>query len=81
LFDAEVHKQFHMPYKEGHTFQFLFEAFNVFNHPNWGMPSLNILSGAVRPGMPSTAARQNFGVVTSTSTNMRQIQFGLKYLF
>jgi hypothetical protein len=81
LLDAEVHKQFRMPYKEGHMFQFRFEAFNVFNHPNWGMPNLNIRSGAARPGMPDTAARQNFGVVTSTSGSMRQIQFGLKYLF
>jgi hypothetical protein len=80
-FDAEVHKQFRMPYKEGHSLQFRFEAFNLPNHPNWGMPNLNILAGAARSGQPSTAAHQNFGVVTSTSTAMRQIQFGLKYLF
>jgi len=29
LLDTEVHKQFRMPYKEGHMFQFRFEAFNV----------------------------------------------------
>jgi hypothetical protein len=81
LFDAYVHKQFHMPYKEGHSFQFRVEVFNIPNHPNWGMPQLNILSGAARSGMPGTAAHQNFGVVSSTSTSMRQIQFGLKYLF
>jgi outer membrane receptor protein involved in Fe transport len=80
-FDAEVHKQFRMPYKEGHSLQFRFEAFNALNHPNWQMPNLNIRSGAARPGMPDTAARQNFGVVTNTSMAMRQIQFGLKYLF
>lgn len=80
-FDAYVHKVFHMPYKEGHTLQFRFEAFNVLNHPNWGMPNLNILSGAARPGLPSTAAHQNFGVITSTAGTMRQIQLGLKYAF
>jgi hypothetical protein len=80
-FDAEIHKQFRLPYKEGHLLQFRVEAFNAPNHPNWGMPNLNILSGAARSGMPNTAAHQNFGVVTSTSTSMRQIQFGLKYLF
>jgi hypothetical protein len=80
-FDAEVHKQFRMPYKEGHTLQFRFEAFNVMNHPNWGMPSLNILSGAVQAGKASTIAHQNFGVVTSTQGAMRQIQLGLKYSF
>ncbi len=80
-FDAEVHKQFRMPYKEGHVLQFRFEAFNVLNHPNWQMPNLNILSGSAQPGQPSTAAHQNFGVVTSTSTAMRQVQLGLKYSF
>jgi hypothetical protein len=70
-----------MPYTEGHSLQFRFEAFNALNQPNWQMPNLNIRSGAARPGMPDTAARQNFGVVTATSGAMRQIQFGLKYLF
>jgi hypothetical protein len=80
-FDAEVHKQFRMPYSEHHTLQFRFEAFNVMNHPNWNMPSLNVLSGAVRSGLPGTAAHANFGVVTGTSGAMRQLQLGLKYSF
>jgi hypothetical protein len=46
-FDMEIHKQFRMPYKESHSVQFRLEAFNVLNHPNWAMPSLNVLSGAV----------------------------------
>ena len=79
--DAEVHKLFQMPYKEGHRLQFRFEAFNVCNHPNWGMPQLNILAGAARPGLPSTAAHQNFGVVSSITGAMRQLQLGLKYSF
>ena len=53
-FDFEVHKQFRMPYKEGHLLQFRLEAFNVLNHPNWGMPGLNILSGAAHAGLPGT---------------------------
>src|SRR6185437_1706996 len=31
--DLAVHKEFAMPYKEGHVLQFRLEAFNVFNHP------------------------------------------------
>jgi hypothetical protein len=79
-FDAALHKQFQMPH-EGHALQFRLEAFNVLNHPNWGMPNLNILSGAARPGLSGRVAHQNFGVVTSTSTSMRQVQLGLKYSF
>ncbi len=79
--DAEVHKQFRMPYKEGHVLQFRFEAFNVLNHPNWAMPNLNVLAGAAQTGMASTAAHQGFGVVSGTSTSMRQVQLGLKYSF
>jgi hypothetical protein len=80
-FDMEVHKQFRMPYRESHTLQFRLEAFNVLNHPNWGMPTLNILSGAAFPGQPGTNAHQNFGVINSTQTAMRQLQIGLKYSF
>jgi hypothetical protein len=79
--DFEVHKQFRMPYNESHSLQFRFESFNSTNHPNWQMPTLNILSGSAFPGQPGTNAHQGFGVVGSTATNMRQIQLGLKYSF
>ncbi len=51
------------------------------NHPNWGMPTLNILSGAARAGLPGAAAHQTFGVVTGRAGSMRQIQLGLIYSF
>jgi len=54
--------------REGHSLEFRMEAFNAGNHPNWNSPSTNARSGAT------------FGVVTSART-MREIQFGLKYLF
>lgn len=79
--DAEIHKQFRMPYNEHHFLQFRFEAFNSTNHPNWGMPSLNILSGSAFAGQPGTNAHQTFGIVSSTQTGMRQVQLGLKYSF
>lgn len=77
--DAEVHKIFRI--HENHAFEFRAEAFNSTNHPNWGMPNLNILSGAAFPGQPGTNAHQGFGVINSTSTSMRQMQLGLKYTF
>jgi hypothetical protein len=69
-FDAEIHKQFQMPYSERHSLQVRLEAFNVVNHPNLGMPNLNIL-----------ASHQGFGVISGTSTGMRQVQLGMKYTF
>jgi hypothetical protein len=79
--DFAVHKQFHLPGNETHAVQFRVEAFNVLNHPSWGAPSGNILAGNPFPGAPSTAARQGFGVISSTAIPMRQLQLALKYSF
>lgn len=79
--DMSAHKEFHMPYKEGHTLQFRIEAFNVANHPVWNAPNANILAGSAFAGQPSTNAHQAFGVITSTAIPMRQVQLALKYFF
>ena len=48
--------------------EFRMEAFNFLNHPNWGDPSTGITN-------------VNFGRISSTRTDMRQLQFGLKLVF
>jgi hypothetical protein len=53
---------------EGHSLQFRFEAFNFTNHPNWNTPPTDARN-------PLT-----FGRVTSARV-MRELQFGLKYIF
>ncbi|MCW5981359.1 MAG: carboxypeptidase regulatory-like domain-containing protein [Bryobacteraceae bacterium] len=53
---------------EGQHLEFRFEAFNFPNHPNLGPPEITLVS-------PS------FGRIASTATTMREIQFGLKYVF
>jgi hypothetical protein len=68
-FDAAIHKDFHMWYNENHHLEFRFEAFNAFNHPNWGLPSSN-------HNVAST-----FGQINSTRGNMRQLQLAAKYVF
>jgi hypothetical protein len=53
---------------EIHRLQFRFEAFNFPNHPAWGNPDNSIVS-------------TNFGRITGTRSNMRNLQFALKYVF
>lgn len=55
--------------------QFRAEFFNLLNRPNFNSPNLIVFTSAA--GIPSSAA----GVITSTSTASRQIQFGLKLLW
>jgi hypothetical protein len=81
--NAEVHKNFIMPYKEHHQLQFRVEAFNALNRPNFGEPNANILAGAPVPGQPSNAPHIGFGTISTLATGipMRQLQLGLKYSF
>ena len=54
--------------------QFRAEFFNLFNRANFGIPNTVVYTAA---NTPSPTA----GVITSTATTSRQIQFGLKLLF
>lgn len=71
-------KNFTMPWKESHRLQFRFEAFNFPNHPNWGNPDTNLNSGTLDP---ATGLGRNFGTISGTRTNMRQLQMALRYTF
>ncbi len=55
--------------------QFRAEFFNIFNHTNFNTPNPVVYTAAT--GGPSPTA----GVITSTATTSRQIQFGLKLLW
>jgi hypothetical protein len=65
--DFSVIKQFALP-REGMGLNFRAEFFNLFNHPQFGLPIGDIGS----PG---------FGSVNSTVNNPRVVQFGLKLTF
>jgi hypothetical protein len=69
--DFSILKDFHLfnVADSPHKIQFRFEAFNFPNHPNWGNPNTNVSAGA------------NFGRITGTRGNMRNMQFALKYQF
>lgn len=55
--------------------QFRAEFFNILNRPNFNTPNLIAFTSAA--GIPSASA----GVITSTSTTSREIQFGLKLIW
>jgi hypothetical protein len=55
------------------TLQFRAEVFNLLNHANFGPPNATVFSG----GAISASA----GLITTTATTSRQIQFGVKLIF
>jgi hypothetical protein len=55
--------------------QFRAEFFNILNHANFNTPNLIAFTSATGPRSPTA------GVITSTSTTSRQIQFGLKLIW
>ena len=65
-FDNSLFKDFVI--KDEIKFQFRAEAFNIFNHPQFGQPNGTI-------GTPSA------GLISSTVGNPRQIQLALRFQF
>ena len=74
LFDAPAQKTWdfacfkEFAVQEGHRIQFRYEAFNFLNTPQFAAPSRSL--GAA-----------DFGRISSTVINNREMQLGLKYLF
>jgi hypothetical protein len=71
LFDFAIFKKTAITERAG--LEFRTEFFNLFNHPQFGFPGTNFVSGSAN----------GFGQVTSTNpnSNPRLIQFGLKLVF
>ncbi|MBI4478957.1 MAG: carboxypeptidase regulatory-like domain-containing protein [Acidobacteria bacterium] len=70
-FDTSLFKNFLLT--ERWNLQFRAEAFNVLNHTNFGRPSPTVFQGA---NVNSAA-----GVITTTATKSRNVQFALKLTF
>ena len=60
------------------TLQFRAEGFNLFNHPNLGLPNPDVF---VSDGAGGARVSPTAGQITTTTTPGRQIQFGIKILF
>ncbi len=58
---------------ENTALQFRAELFNILNRFNYGPPNTTVFSG--------TAISPSAGLITTTATSPRQIQFGLKLIF
>jgi Carboxypeptidase regulatory-like domain len=71
--DVAVARRFSL--SERLSVQFRAEIFNLFNHTNFNAPNPVVYAAAT--GGPSPTA----GVITSTTTTSRQVQFGLKLLW
>jgi hypothetical protein len=56
--------------------QIRIESFNVFNHPNLGMPSTSF-----SPGANGLNASGTFGTITSTGTDNRDVQLAARLIF
>jgi len=63
-----------IPVGERFTTEFRAEFFNLFNHANFGVPSLGVFNA-------NGSVRGNAGRITNTANTSRQIQFGLKLSF
>jgi len=63
--------------RERMRLQFRAEMFNILNHANFNTPNLILATLSGTTPVPNPAA----GLITSTSTNSRQIQFALKFLW
>ncbi len=59
--------------RERTTLEFRAEFFNILNHTNFGTPNATVFSG--------TSISPSAGLITTTATTSRQIQFGLKLMF
>ena len=78
-FDLALLKDTRVPkISESFSVQFWAEFINIFNHANFGPPAVgDFVQGTNGGANISTSA----GRITTTTTNSRQTQFGLKILF
>ncbi len=65
--------------RERLKFQFRAELFNMLNRANFNTPSL--ITNVLLPGSTTSVQSPSAGLITSTSTSSRQVQFGLKLLW
>ncbi len=79
--DSTIKKD--MSFTERLKLQLRLDAFNVFNHPNWGSPGNSLSSDHLDASGVPIPGSGGFGTITSLNSNvsMRQLQVSLKLVF
>ena len=70
-----------IPLGETRQLQFRFETFNLANHPNWAFSPTGAQGSSLSAGSSTSISNANFGKIRFTRTDMRDMQFGLKFIF
>jgi hypothetical protein len=65
--------------RESLRIQFRAELFNILDRANFNTPSL--ITAVLQPGSTTPVLSPSAGIIASTSTTSRQVQFGLKLLW
>jgi hypothetical protein len=74
-FDFSLSKDWKIPrVSEGFAIQFRGELYNIFNHPNLGVPTAQFING-------TGAFNTQSGQINGTFNSSRQIQLGIKAVF
>ena len=77
--DFSLNKQF--PITERFGLELRVEAFNLFNHPNFSIPSQRAVFSGVNAATDLGVRVASAGLITTTQTSSRQLQLGLKVTF
>ena len=76
--DSSINRRFQL--KEHVALELRAEIFNIMNHPNFSIPSQRtVFSGVNAAGQDIRVA--SAGLITTTQTSSRQLQFGTKIIF
>ena len=86
--DFSVTKDTPLKFREGTALQFRAEFFNIFNHPNFGVPNRTVYTGTLTNGPlangtsgPVENPQANAGQITTTANTARQVQLALRFIF